>query len=301
MRNSSVAATNPAAVAAEPDGRHGAKVESPAKNPCGASKLCSYRRSPVEAQRQNGCSFVGRRRGRGFYRGLMVGFARGRRPPHGPNPPTCSPGPPTSGTVRHCSQDAAGFVDASPPRSQPPLVVVVPTTSKARAGGGVGARSASGRDLSVGVPRPAIARGSTGRPPTCGRFHDEKAPLGRLRPGTRGRADERTPRMSTSREPRAACPRRASRNRAGVSLLGRTVPDVVRHTDETRPPVRQVPRLRPPHGRNPPTCSPGPPTSSATRTKPAHLFARSPDFVHGAIGRAVREARGGRAFMRPTM
>jgi hypothetical protein len=51
------------------------------------------------------------------------------------------------------------------------------------------------------------------------------------------------------------------------------------HADETRPPVRQVPPLRPPRGRNPRTCSTGPPTSSATRTKPAPLFDRSPYFV----------------------
>jgi hypothetical protein len=42
-------------------------------------------------------------------------------------------------------------------------------------------------------------------------------------------------------------------------------PDFVRHTDETRPRVRQVPRLRPPHGRNPPTCTTRPPTSSTAR------------------------------------
>ncbi len=38
--------------------------------------------------------------------------------------------------------------------------------------------------------------------------------------------------------------------------------DFVRQADETRPPVRQVPRLRPAGGRNPSTCSTGPPTSS---------------------------------------
>ncbi len=49
-------------------------------------------------------------------------------------------------------------------------------------------------------------------------------------------------------------------------------PTNFRHTDETRLPVGQVPGLRPPHGRNPPTCWTGPrsscgPLQSLTRRR----------------------------------
>jgi hypothetical protein len=91
---------------------------------------------------------------------------------------------PRRGTVRHCRQDAAGFVDASTPRTQPPLVVVVPTRPRRgpaaawarapRVGAELGATSPSGcreRPLLGGLPvGPRLVAGSTTRKRLSGAF-----------------------------------------------------------------------------------------------------------------------------------
>ncbi len=165
---------------------------------------------------------------------------RALRPPHGRTRPPCPTGPP-SGCDPLQSADqrqsrAAGQSREMLGHRPPPVLPGGPQSGDARS-------SADCRPVRDPWCRPNVL---LGRAPT------ETDHTPRVRP-PHGR----------TRPPCSTGPPISSAARTKSTPLFDRSPDFVRHTDELDPPVRQVPRLRPPHGRSRPPCSTGPPTSSA--------------------------------------